>query len=89
MRFSRQQPSVDGAVVIVTGGARGIGAKTAEVFSARGATVWIGDVDADVAATTAAGIPAAEPPTSMSPSDRRGIASSPTPSEILAASTSW
>ncbi|MCV7361893.1 SDR family oxidoreductase [Mycolicibacterium neworleansense] len=46
-----------GAVVIVTGGARGIGAKTAELFSARGATVWIGDVDADVAATTAAGLP--------------------------------
>ena len=57
MRFSQRQASVNGAVVIVTGGARGIGAKTAELFSARGATVWIGDVDADVAATTAAGIP--------------------------------
>ncbi|ORV30742.1 short-chain dehydrogenase [Mycolicibacterium conceptionense] len=57
VRFSQRQASVDGAVVIVTGGARGIGAKTAELFSARGATVWIGDVDAEVAATTAAGIP--------------------------------
>ncbi|WP_135455932.1 SDR family oxidoreductase [Mycobacterium sp. DL99] len=57
MRFSQKKASVDGAVVIVTGGARGIGAKTADLFSARGATVWIGDVDADVAATTAAGIP--------------------------------
>ncbi len=37
--------SVDGAVVIVTGGARGIGAATAELFAARGATVWIGDLD--------------------------------------------
>ena len=45
---------MDAAVVIVTGGARGIGAKTAERFSAAGATVWIGDVDADVAASTAA-----------------------------------
>ncbi|WP_110776755.1 SDR family oxidoreductase [Mycolicibacterium peregrinum] len=57
MRFSQRRASVDGAVVIITGGARGIGAKTAELFSTRGATVWIGDVDGDVAATTAAGIP--------------------------------
>lgn len=57
VRFSQRQASVDGAVVIITGGARGIGAETAELFSARGATVWIGDVDDDVAATTAAGIP--------------------------------
>ncbi|BBX25092.1 SDR family oxidoreductase [Mycolicibacterium alvei] len=57
MRFSRREESVDGAVVIVTGAARGIGAKTAELFSARGATVWLGDVDADVAATIAAGLP--------------------------------
>ncbi|MDH6194960.1 NADP-dependent 3-hydroxy acid dehydrogenase YdfG [Mycobacterium frederiksbergense] len=57
MRFSRRRASVHGAVVVVTGGARGIGAKTAELFSARGATVWIGDVDAEVATATAAGIP--------------------------------
>ncbi|MCV7112941.1 SDR family oxidoreductase [Mycolicibacterium setense] len=57
MRFSRSQGSVDGAVVVITGGARGIGAKTADLFSARGATVRIGDIDADVAATTAAAIP--------------------------------
>lgn len=37
--------SIDGAVVIVTGGARGIGATTAELFRARGATVWVGDID--------------------------------------------
>ncbi len=53
MRATRR-PTVDGAMVVVTGGARGIGATTAQLFTARGATVWIGDVDADVAATTAA-----------------------------------
>lgn len=52
MRGTRSS-TVDGAVVVVTGGARGIGAKTAELFIARGATVWIGDVDAEVAAGTA------------------------------------
>ncbi len=42
------------AVVVITGGARGIGAATAELFARRGAQVWIGDVDADVAEQTAA-----------------------------------
>ncbi|MUL45614.1 SDR family oxidoreductase [Mycobacterium sp. CBMA293] len=48
---------IDGATVIVTGGARGIGAKTAELFSQHGANVWIGDVDADIAEQTARAIP--------------------------------
>ncbi|MCV7254668.1 SDR family oxidoreductase [Mycobacterium hackensackense] len=51
--FGSRKPTVDGAVVVVTGGARGIGATTAELFAARGATVWIGDVDAEVGAGTA------------------------------------
>lgn len=40
--------------VLVTGGARGIGAATAALFAAHGARVWIGDVDEDVCARTAA-----------------------------------
>lgn len=44
---------VDGAVVCVTGGARGIGRATAAELVRRGARVWIGDLDADEAVRTA------------------------------------
>lgn len=40
-------PDIDleGAIVAVTGGARGIGKSTADLFSARGATVCVGDLN--------------------------------------------
>lgn len=47
------------AVVLVTGGARGIGEQTARAFADAGATVWIGDLDADVANQAASSIPGA------------------------------
>ena len=37
--------SVDGAIVVVTGGACGIGKSTAELFATEGATVCVGDLD--------------------------------------------
>jgi NADP-dependent 3-hydroxy acid dehydrogenase YdfG len=40
---------VDGAVVAITGGGRGIGLATARSFAARGATVCIGDLDGESA----------------------------------------
>ena len=56
MRLSkgRPQPSVRGRVVLITGGARGIGAATAALFAQAGARVWIGDVDEDACLSTAA-----------------------------------
>lgn len=57
MQLVRRSVPLDGATVIITGGARGIGAKTAELFSQHGANVWIGDVDADIAQQTATRIP--------------------------------
>ncbi|MCK0441014.1 SDR family oxidoreductase [Gordonia alkaliphila] len=46
---------LDGAVVLVTGGARGIGARTACAAGDRGAHVWIGDLDPDLAERAATG----------------------------------
>ena len=64
--MSRRYPSIPlpDAVVIVTGGARGIGRATAQLLHDKGAVVIIGDIDIDVAQETAreigAGVSAAE-----------------------------
>jgi NAD(P)-dependent dehydrogenase (short-subunit alcohol dehydrogenase family) len=46
---------LDGRVIAVTGGARGIGEATARALAAAGARVAIGDLDADLAARSARG----------------------------------
>ncbi len=48
--------NLTGRVVAITGAARGIGAATARAFAAAGASVAIGDLDADLAVRTAAEI---------------------------------
>ncbi|MBJ7329704.1 MAG: SDR family oxidoreductase [Solirubrobacteraceae bacterium] len=47
---------LDGAVVCVTGAARGIGRATASALADRGARVWIGDLDLEEAEASAAEI---------------------------------
>jgi NAD(P)-dependent dehydrogenase (short-subunit alcohol dehydrogenase family) len=52
--MGRQLRSLDGQVVAITGGGRGIGRATAAALIAKGARVAIGDIDARLAERTAA-----------------------------------
>ncbi|MDP7702079.1 MULTISPECIES: SDR family oxidoreductase [unclassified Mycobacterium] len=54
--LTRNPIRLDGAAVAITGGARGIGLATAKAFAANGSRVFIGDLDADLAAAAAAEI---------------------------------
>jgi short-subunit dehydrogenase len=45
---------LQGSVVCITGGARGIGRATAQLLARQGAIVWIGDLDSKLAENTAA-----------------------------------
>ena len=47
---------LDGAAVAITGAARGIGLVTAKAFAAKGSHVFLGDLDAELAAAEAASI---------------------------------
>jgi NAD(P)-dependent dehydrogenase (short-subunit alcohol dehydrogenase family) len=47
--MARQIRSLAGKVVVITGGARGIGAATARALAAEGARVAVGDLDCDLA----------------------------------------
>ncbi|MDJ0392453.1 SDR family oxidoreductase [Rhodococcus sp. G-MC3] len=59
LNLIRPRVDLQGKTVIITGAARGIGAETARRFAEGGAAVFIADVDADIAAETAATIPGA------------------------------
>ncbi len=60
MARTTQTPDLTGQVVIITGGARGIGRCTAEAFLASGARVVIGDVNVELCEKTAAELGAPE-----------------------------
>lgn len=52
--MAKQRRSLEGKVVAITGGARGIGASTATALARRGCRVALGDVDIELARETAA-----------------------------------
>lgn len=70
----RQDISLAGHVVAVTGGARGIGRATAAALVAEGARVAIGDLDAELAARTAAELGGGTISSPLDVTDRDGFA---------------
>jgi NAD(P)-dependent dehydrogenase (short-subunit alcohol dehydrogenase family) len=54
--MAKERRSLNGKVVAITGGARGIGKATAEALARRGARLALGDVDLATAEATAAGL---------------------------------
>jgi NAD(P)-dependent dehydrogenase (short-subunit alcohol dehydrogenase family) len=68
--MAKQRRSLNGKVVAITGGARGIGKATAEALVRRGARVAIGDLDLALAEETAAGLGGGSVATALDVSDR-------------------
>ncbi|HVT00400.1 MAG TPA: SDR family oxidoreductase [Solirubrobacterales bacterium] len=68
--MAKERRSLNGKVVAITGGARGIGKATAEALVRRGCRVAIGDVDLALAEETAAGLGGGSVALSLDVTDR-------------------
>jgi NAD(P)-dependent dehydrogenase (short-subunit alcohol dehydrogenase family) len=68
--MAKERRSLNGKVVAITGGARGIGKATAEALARRGARLALGDVDLATAEETAAGLGGGSVALALDVSDR-------------------
>jgi NAD(P)-dependent dehydrogenase (short-subunit alcohol dehydrogenase family) len=72
--MAKQRRSLNGKVVAITGGARGIGAATATALARRGCRVALGDLDLELAEKTAAGLGGGSIALSLDVTDRGSFA---------------
>jgi NAD(P)-dependent dehydrogenase (short-subunit alcohol dehydrogenase family) len=72
--MAKERRSLNGKVVAITGGARGIGKATAEALVRKGCRIAIGDLDAALAEETAAGLGGGTVALSLDVTDRDSFA---------------
>ena len=87
--MAKQRRSLNGKVVAITGGARGIGKATATALVRKGCRVAIGDLDLELAEETAAGLGGGTIALPLDVTDRASFEASSTRPSASSARSTW